>query len=778
MPNYGLKYQCTFDPPSGGAFAFKPRYRLEILQKNYSGPATNVIGGETPVIHQWQTDDIKAPIRGGSLAMSLINKGSLPLKTFLSTNDDEYKVRFYWIEHVLLLQTRDNLLYEGFLVQDDCNEPLVDYTHEISLSSNDGLGLLKDVALNEAPGNYNILFTSTEPYEITVIGADTVFLPSLAFGSLLQVGDQISIDGSPRYTVKNLIPGVNVMNVYLVEHPTPVAPTTGDISVYRIILLDKTSLLTIIKICLSATGLELKTNIYCNLLEINHFDTSSFLDQTLIDVQTFLKDDVNYDNCYNILEKILGRFNLSLFQADGVWNIVRWDELRYYNNQIPGFSYDENMTLIGPVTMDVPLNIDPDIPTAPKPDTYPIHQLYHRIFRSFKYDKETFNYKQPPQLLRNFNLQELGTLRSTTFSGSGSTLQTIRDYDMPWWSTGFTWTSGGGGVLYSSAQRFIRVITDSVGNEVGRFAVIKGNPVADNPSAAASTKIEVNAGDSIKYSFAYKTSNSQPGAVNTVFDINLVTQLPLAPIGANNRYLDDDGKWTATKNFVHTVPAGENTNEWHTVEVTSDQIPFDGHLYIKLAQASTSNQETHFKDIRLEYIPTINQSTKIKGHTHTDTQAPDIKQNEDIEIFCDTSPRNSVVGTLFLNSLNGILQKLTTKWLRGHMVTGGGLPMERRNIGDITTTETLFWRRITRNMLEGSLSGLLHNSKHRHISLLSVMRYTYGPMDDLNFVPGKFELDYKHDMINNSTLWEQWQDGEVDADLNEDYVFKYIYETK
>ena len=58
------------------------------------------------------------------------------------------------------------------------------------------------------------------------------------------------------------------------------------------------------------------------------------------------------------------------------------------------------------------------------------------------------------------------------------------------------------------------------------------------------------------------------------------------------------------------------------------------------------------------------------------------------------------------------------------------------------------------------------------------MRYNHGPQADLNFVWGKLEIDYKHDKINNSDLWEIYKDGEVDADLTSEYEFKYLYEAK
>src|SRR6185312_12526980 len=135
MANYQIKYQCEFDSLKGEPYTVQRR------QKNYTGGITSVTGGATPVLHDWQTDDPKAPVKGSSLTVSLINNGTLPLESFYSIDDDEFKVILLW---------GTQILFVGSLVQDDCSEIMADYTHEIQLSANDNLGLLKDLTLDKA----------------------------------------------------------------------------------------------------------------------------------------------------------------------------------------------------------------------------------------------------------------------------------------------------------------------------------------------------------------------------------------------------------------------------------------------------------------------------------------------------------------------------------------------------------------------------------------------------------------------------------------------------
>src|SRR6185312_2936987 len=79
--------------------------------------------------------------------------------------------------------------------------------------------------------------------------------------------------------------------------------------------------------------------------------------------------------------------------------------------------------------------------------------------------------------------------------------------------------------------------------------------------------------------------------------------------------------------------------------------------------------EITYKDIRLEYYPLVNQTTKIIGQTHETNQVGNVKNNNDSEFFIDSSPRNSIAGTLFLNQMDGILQKRTVKWRHPYFPT-------------------------------------------------------------------------------------------------------------
>lgn len=83
-------------------------------------------------------------------------------------------------------------------------------------------------------GDEQLILTSTEIFEVFDSGSDSILLTSLAFGTGLLLGDRIKINGTGPYTVKMLIPGSGVMNVYLFETAPLMGSSTGILDVYRV----------------------------------------------------------------------------------------------------------------------------------------------------------------------------------------------------------------------------------------------------------------------------------------------------------------------------------------------------------------------------------------------------------------------------------------------------------------------------------------------------------------------------------------------------------------
>lgn len=829
---YGLIYISEFTSIA------EENYLVEIYKKDYTGIHYNITAAGAPVLHKWATDEPKAAVKGSSLTINLVNEnGNLPLSAFYSTESNTFLVKFYH---------NTDLKFTGYLVQEDHSEPVIDYSHEIQLSATDNLGLLKDVSLLDAArlwgertgistyinrvSNY-ILSVTEGPGTFPVAAGDSITV-------LITDPDGVPYNGTYLVEAIAVIGGV-VTEMQVTEFiPLPLGfglGFTGSITLIKPVdITERLPLTTFLRLCLLSTSLELNTHVYANIIE-NDVTLPRFLEETYLSGNYFLNSN-NWQDCYQVLEIILGRFNCTLFQADGVWNIVRWDELRYYDGLMPGFRYNSDMEyflayvfastqsaavsatapdqieIISAVTIPVAgqqmiisnsltvldgtyiitavdnvtnpgspiLTVTPGVTTVASPgdatidlydesplvlgspfavglaengaETYAETGLLQQIISPYKYDKETFNYKQPANLLRNQNFTILGDKISETIVGS----ETWKEYEMVDW---FNYDISPG----PYPERFIRIVYDTAtSTEITRYGVVRGT-TWDSQHSAQSCDIEITENDVIKLSFSFKTYDSYPGPGNVYFGARVKNGVDTYQIDTATT----NGEWLNTGSIRHTWTSTDNLNVWQNVEVTSKPCPISGIFNFFLAETVLiPANETWYKNITFEIQYNINDTTKIIGHTHTDTQTPVIKNKEDIEIFIDDSPRNTINGTMFLSSFTGLLQDRTQYWQRGANV-------ESLRLGEITTFEQLFWRKQARTKLEGALHGLIQDSVH--LSLLTALTFSY--FQNKNFIWGMLEIDYRNSKASG-TIWEMYEDGEEDSDLREYYEFKYLYETK
>lgn len=734
--SYGLKYQTQF---SSASDANNPSYdyTMQFLFKDYSGGAISIDGGGVTVIQRADIDDPVSPIRGQYLDIRLINKGNLPINAFESEDDDGIKV--------ILLDQNSNVLFVGFLVQDDFSEIEVDYGHEITLTASDSLGLLKGVTLDNASVRrkfYSVRQTNGVDTVVYVYVEDTAFYP--------QAGDIIEFLGV-SYTIATAVNETTVISSIGYNWTITVTTSTGGITygdeyiflTGEVNLTERNSLLSMIAVCLAQTNIALVTNVFMNLYEYRQDNTRSCLPQTLINSQTFISGD-SYQNCYDALTKILETFKCTLFQANGQWNIVNWFEAKQYtNNEIPGFVFDETWAEIGTTVFNNNFAIGPD-PQLTRP-TYPLSK---KFFRGWKFSKKKLDYEQPKYLLRNNDLQTLGNLRSQ-YTSSGVE---YFEYDATDWLDGETPTY---------VDRFIRVSKDlATGNEINRELIVRGDPGTISFAKSVRSKpVEIREGDKIKVTFSVKGQNSFSGTWTLVYAMMLTD-------GTINRYIDElpsgNGDWISTIGFTYNG-SGNNTANYNTVEIIASRAPFTGLFYVYLTQLYTNGDETRYKDIRLEVTSYINESTKIIGHTHKQEQDVNKKDNKDVQIYIDDAPRNAISGALFLTTKTGLVQDLTTFWRYSSDANGWKL-------GERSTLQELTWRQKTRLIYEGGFIGNWQNSTP--VSLLTMAQFTFDTSK--NYAFGLLSIDYKNNRFSG-TLWEI-HDTE-DPEFNPDYEFKYLYST-
>lgn len=725
---YGLKYIASYDTISGLSGL------VEIYQKDYTDIVYPLELSAEPVVQKYQATEASPAISGCSLSLNICNTGTLPITAFYSESDNFFKIKHY---------LDGQITFEGFLVMDNCQELMVDYRHELNLSFTDNLGLLKDVALD------NTDFQTPYVYDSAgfALGAPNGVIISDT-NYIVEIGVPFIISGTTfdgTYTPVSIVFGSGFYTVTVAETVTTHAAEFGFLSVIKDMdYYGYNNLLSIIQACLINTGLELNTTVYTRLFEQSHTIENSFLQQTYVNTQMFLGNE-NFDSCWDVLEKIFNRFNLSLFQHNGMWCIARFNELRY--GTINGYVYDFNFNLTGTDIFNSEYLFGFEQPS------YPINvSALKAITRPYKYTKDTFNYQQPKYLLKNYDLLKLGMLLRTYTTGSGINLKTYYEYVAIGWTAWF-----GSGV---SPGVFIRIVNDYVGNEIDRCLVIKGDS-GDSARAVVGVPFEVSATDRVQLNYTFSVNLNVPGVATNILAL-MITD------GTTTSYADEDTatNWKSGIGWNYQFASGYDADVVQSVEIKTGQIPFDALFYVYLPISrpqGNSNYETVIRDIRITYIPAINLSTKVIGHTHTQTQPPDIKNNNEKTIFIDDSIRRSIVGALFLSGYTGLLRQLTTKWYRYNVSTS-----ERFKLGYITTLDELGLFRTPRATIEGDFKGIQFKSP-----LGMIM---YSPYNSLRFIAGTLELFFKSDAFN-CVMYEVGY-NESDSLIDNTYNFDYIYDTK
>lgn len=723
---YGLKYESSFD-------SLKPlqSYNVKIYEKDYTGSTINILLAGTPAAQEWQDDDPQAPIKGCTLDISIINNGVVKLADFYSEEDDKYLIEFRRIE-------TDQMLFTGYLVQDENNEIQVDFAHEFKLTFTDNLGLLKNVTLLEASKRFGTIVTgSWDMWSLTgnYIVIDDISLP-IGIGDIITINGGTGFDGT--YTVSELV-SVSPFTFKVVESVNVVAPFVyGSLSYTTPV--DLTTYLTlgqIIDLCLKATNLDLGPINYISNLEVAGSTNPEWYNGAYINGTSFLQNET-WLSCYEVLQKIMSRFYASCFQSYGLWYVVRWAE--FWNNTNPSTGL--------PFFTDYFQYISGEIETG----------WLRSIRRPYKQVQEKMTYEQIPNTLKNSNLQSLGNLLRTYTSGAN----VIYEYEEPYW----TYVIGNTG-----NEKFIR-ITKFAGAEIERCIVTKVN--IDNTSIEyKSNDIYIAQGDIIEYSFDYKitpgfyVSGGWDSFWNAILDNN-----------SGIKYLYINGVWNDLYSLYGFMPDSDYSGEWHTISVKSQPAPFEGKFTVSInTEKFNVGAETSYRNFSLTVNSTVNGERKIIGHTHTDSQNKIINNDTDKDIYLDDAPSKVISGCLFLDTTNANGTRNATKLWN---YSGFGSTTEKK-LGEWTTNEQLYLRQIATSGFEGRFLRIMgsSNSIEKTISNTAIIRLQYdASLANKFFVFGRLAIDYKNASCNG-TLWEmadtdrQSFDDFLETEL---YEFNYLYE--
>ena len=127
--SYGIKYKSEFTSELG------VNYKVRILQKDYDSAITELVMGGEPVVINYNGDEKKfTTIRGSECVINFYPKVDYQFTEIVVADKNDFQVQ---------VLKNDVLFWQGFVIQDNYNEPFMPLPYLVQLRATDGLGDLK-----------------------------------------------------------------------------------------------------------------------------------------------------------------------------------------------------------------------------------------------------------------------------------------------------------------------------------------------------------------------------------------------------------------------------------------------------------------------------------------------------------------------------------------------------------------------------------------------------------------------------------------------------------
>ena len=460
--------------------------------------------------------------------------------------------------------------------------------------------------------------------------------------------------------------------------------------------------------------------------------TTPAIGQCYIDARTFSIGDGEYDNKYNVLDKINSAFSQTLLQYKGKWMIFRPEELfmtptqslRQFNTTLLGTTITNNR-------YDVEIGVNEDIkPIAP--------EMLRFINRPTKIDEVTFNYEMPSELLCNQNLSR-GDLLST---GSGFKL-----YDVDGWDLKAGTVAGSRESPFTSSSSHYRKETlDAYNNVIDNYLWATEETVYDY-NWWQSCDIPVSAGDIITLSFDWRWSqgNIAPSPA-PIFNVGqLLYKADAAP--SFRAGLNEDGSWFlypttwdstayASQPFfkIDLATVDLQDNGWARYTVESSPVIRDGIVRLLLTNTPAYKSfENIWKNLEFSIANKVNgvYTDTISGDYDKFTKAEDIRANFQDQIYLEDLQNSNLMGCLF-DATNAL--RTTPTWYR-YRYQKESYPFKKQNL--ISNWERT---RFHRNKIDVNFFGLKYGSEP--IGLINTIKFVDDDPNKLYYIANMKEIDF------------------------------------
>lgn len=542
----------------------------------------------------------------------------------------------------------------------------------------------------------------------------------------------------------------------------------------------KFTLIQYIAAILQKVGYNLPIKVTCDIFEVTMFNKYNSIDwdmfqQAKLAHQTFQKNAIEYVNCYEALEIILGNHFRLFYDYDPATNQAVWHIFR-----IPQYQYTPT------VKYYVLYDYDGANPNGfEDPENYGQVGKHHIVYKTnsatrsgkfaVKGTRLTHTYEIWPEIPLNNKFQHGSSM------GTSGNVETFNINDWSWGQ--FTQS-----ILSQSSNlpnlninpnfRYSRRTYDAYGIEKEREVILQRPPAGGGEeSILMCTGIPVNAGDKIELSFDKKFSASFTGTATII-------RVYLIPEGSAFRYSLEQynssmdrvfwrrGTRSQRLTYFYDSGTGDSTTEYKSFSIEAPVVPETGHLYIMFSAPSYS-EYSFFRSFDFRLTPFISGGyIPVKGHYYEVLQDSNYIDRTDETIRISDNVVRVSKGCLF--RADG-----TTATVPSWYVFGGPTQIKHyiqlATEGRFNTEYRRFWR------FEGTFTGTKFSPENDQLNYQPLsFRKTYKFMDTDELVEcvliPPLQIDYSTGEIQaifEEVKREAFADGTQTGDSSR---FNYIFE--
>jgi len=460
-------------------------------------------------------------------------------------------------------------------------------------------------------------------------------------------------------------------------------PLTGDDNIF---LTNNHQLIRYISWALKKTGIELEIWIQMNLLEedaIYDYPEYHFYNTVYLNAQTFEQEIGTLENCYSILEKILGEFCI-LSQQKNVWFIKSVDEANYSSFRICKFNSDGQPIEYITETFTKSIGSTQDI-------AFMNDDARLSLIRPFKSVIQNFNYEYPAEIIPNLAFDR------------GVFITDISPTEKSYKFDNWTVIQGVPGFYAApTSTATIRRVFDSNDYEKDRY-------VAITPKVGPLYSLDL---------ITYARSEAFYLQERDKFTVSVDWRLPAATgLTGTGEFLllevvlyGDDGSWWVlgtptvgsteytwynTSNWTLNgrkpeVPVNFNNDltEWQSINWDAPPAPVTGKLYLWMHQfnqlvTTSDNVDIWYSNLDFTYTPYINGSyQKYTGQSHISEQSIDTIASRDNVVFMSDGPRKGINGSMMKKAGTELAYSGNAIFANGNAVTLDGFQTPYFNLND------------------------------------------------------------------------------------------------